>query len=218
MKQDGVFEITDVVSDPRFRDSASVAEYGIQFYAGVPLLAIPHGLVSGDRSGRQQVGGRVVVTLADAMGKGEAAEAMLAAEKALFGDDRNRDTFATVFHAVIDAGSGLIDFVDAGHGLTLVVRADGTSERLSSHNLPLGLRPAGVDWEIGRTRVGRGDLIVSVSDGALDAYDSTLESLRMIGDDLRAAADAEGFFDSLALRVSTHQVDDDVTAVVLAVS
>lgn len=66
-------------------------------------------------------------------------------------------------------------------------------------------------------RVGRGDLIVSVSDGALDAYDSTLESLRMIGDDLRAAADTGGFFDELALKVSTHEVDDDVTAVVLSV-
>ncbi|MDQ1121476.1 SpoIIE family protein phosphatase [Microbacterium trichothecenolyticum] len=309
VKQDGVFEITDAASDPRFRDSASVVDYGIRFYAGIPLrtgegdaiatlclldtderelddhqrralerlgrwaqaevrasggltttepattagvredslttegmrlasLAIPHGLVSGDRSGWQHVGGRVVVTLADAMGKGETAgevaetllqalqsrrddepaEAMLAAEKVVFGDERNPDTFATVFHAVVDAGSGLIDYVDAGHGLTLVLRADGTDERLSSHNLPLGLRPADVGWEAGRTRVGRGDLIVSVSDGALDAYDSTLASLRMIGDDLRAAAGTDDFFDELALKVSTHQVDDDVTAVVLAVS
>ena len=39
----------------------------------------------------------------------------------------------------------------------------------------------------------------------------------MIGDDLRAAADTGGFFDELALKVSTHEVDDDVTAIVLSV-
>ncbi len=200
-------------------------------------LAIPHGVVSGDSSGWQQVGGRVVVTLADVMGKGEAAgavaeallaalqarrdmdpvEAMLSVEGEARTDGRYRDVFATVFHAVVDAASGTVDFVDAGHGLTLVLHADGTSERLDSRNLPLGLRPADVEWEPGRVRVGRGDLIVSVSDGALDAYDSTLESLRMIGDDLRAAADTGGFFDELALKVSTHEVDDDVTAIVLSV-
>ncbi|MDU0367556.1 GAF domain-containing SpoIIE family protein phosphatase [Microbacterium sp. NPDC089180] len=316
VKQDGLLEVDDATADERFRDIASVTEFGMRFYAGFPLrtddgdavgtlclldsdarslsdaqrrsleqfgrwaqaevrqseadasapaapadpaaaagpatgrekrgsadgvglasLAIPHGVVSGDSSGWQQVGGRVVVTLADVMGKGEAAgavadallgalqarrdmdpvQAMLSVEDEARADGRYRDVFATVFHAVVDAASGTVDFVDAGHGLTLVLHADGTSERLDSRNLPLGLRPADVTWEPGRVRVGRGDLLVSVSDGALDAYDSTLESLRMIGDDLRAAADTGGFFDELALKVSTHEVDDDVTAVVLSV-
>lgn len=310
VKQDGILEVGDATQDDRFRDIASVTEYGMRFYAGFPLrtddgdavgtlclldgdaralddaqrrtleqfgrwaqaevrqseatadaaaapaeaagdrtedpdadgvrvasLAIPHGVVSGDSSGWQQVGGRVVLTLADVMGKGAAAgavadallsalqarrdmdpvQAMLSVEDEALTDGRYRDVFATVFHAVVDAATGTVDFVDAGHGLTLVLHADGSSERLDSRNLPLGLRPADVVWEPGRVRVGRGDLIVSVSDGALDAYDSTLESLRMIGDDLRAAADTGGFFDELALKVSTHAVDDDVTAVVLSV-
>jgi len=310
VKQDGILEVDDATRDERFRDIASVTEYGMRFYAGYPLrtddgeaigtlclldshpqaldeaqrrslehlgrwaqaevrqgdtvpehdaarangtaradelaaegvqlasLAIPHGIVSGDRSGWQEVGGRVVVTLADVMGKGEAAgavaelllaalqarrdmtpvEAMLSVEDEARADGHYRDTFATVFHAVVDAASGTVDYVDAGHGLTLLLHADGSSERLTSRNLPLGLRPADVEWEAGRARVSRGDLLVSVSDGALDAYDSTLESLRLIGDDLRAATDPHVFFDGLAVRVSTHQVDDDVTAVVLSVS
>ncbi|MFJ4161262.1 PP2C family protein-serine/threonine phosphatase [Microbacterium testaceum] len=309
VKQDGILEVDDATLDERFRDIASVTEYGMRFYAGFPLrtddgeavgtlclldpdpraldpeqlrslehlgrwaqaeirqsdsvpreddaltdrtsraedltadglqlasLAIPHGVVSGDRSGWQEVGGRVVVTLADVMGKGEAAgavaetllralqerrdmtpvQAMLSVEDEARADGRYRDTFATVFHAVVDAASGVVEYVDAGHGLTLVLHPDGSSERLTSRNLPLGLRPADVEWEAGRASVSRGDLLVSVSDGALDAYDSTLESLRLIGDDLRAASDPHGFFDGLALRVSTHQVDDDVTAVVLSV-
>ncbi|SDP00432.1 GAF domain-containing protein [Microbacterium sp. ru370.1] len=222
---------------PASAPSAGREERGSADGVRLASLAIPHGVVSGDSSGWQQVGGRVVVTLADVMGKGEAAgavadallaalqarrdmdpvQAMLSVEDEARTDGRYRDVFATVFHAVVDAASGTVDFVDAGHGLTLVLHADGTSQRLDSRNLPLGLRPADVEWEPGRVRVGRGDLIVSVSDGALDAYDSTLESLRMIGDDLRAAADTGGFFDELALKVSTHEVDDDVTAVVLSV-
>lgn len=199
-------------------------------------LAIPHGVVSGDRSGWQRFGGRVVVTLADVMGKGEHAGAVadellaalqsrrdldpLEAVRSVEEEAREaggyRDTFATLFHAVIDTATGRVDFVDAGHGLTLLLRADGTNERLRSRNLPLGLRPADLPWEAGSVEVGRGDLIVSVSDGALDAYDSTLESLRLIGEEVRRAADADGFFRELSVRVSRHPVEDDVTAVVVS--
>lgn len=200
-------------------------------------LAIPHGRVSGDRSSWQQSGDRIVVTLADVMGKGEVAggfaeeligalqgrahldpvEAMLSVEDYARADQRYRETFATLFHAVIDPRSGRVAYVDAGHGLTLLLRADGTDQRLSSRNLPLGLRPHDADWEAGETTVAHGDLIVSVSDGALDAYDSTLESLRLIGEDLRRARQTEAFFDQLAVRVTEHVVDDDVTAVVVSV-
>ncbi|MDN8549813.1 SpoIIE family protein phosphatase [Microbacterium sp. NM3R9] len=200
-------------------------------------LAIPYGRVSGDRSSWQQLGDRVIVTLADVMGKGEVAgsfaeelisalqdrahlepvEAMLSVEEFARHEPRYRETFATLFHAVIDPRSGRVSYVDAGHGLTLLLRPDGSTERLSSRNLPLGLRPIDADWEAGETTVASGDLIVSVSDGALDAYDCTLESLRLIGEDLRRAREAEAFFDRLAIRVSEHVVDDDVTAVVVSV-
>ncbi|MFF0909747.1 SpoIIE family protein phosphatase [Microbacterium enclense] len=308
IRQDGVLEIRDAAADDRYRDRKAVTDYGMRFYAGVPLrtddgqavatlcllddtprtldgdqraalqrfgawaqaelrqsepgpddtapetspethqedlgsevhlasLAIPHGAVSGDRSGWMQVGGRVVVTLADVMGKGEVAGgfadellramqerrdmdpvgALTSVESQAGADRRFRDTFATIFHAVIDTRAGRLDYVDAGHGLSLVLHPDGSDERLSSRNLPLGLRPADMPWEAGSSAVSRGDLIVSVSDGALDAYDSTLESLRLIGEDLRRAARADRFFEELAVRVSTHAVDDDVTAVVVAI-
>jgi hypothetical protein len=201
-------------------------------------LAIPHGQVSGDRSAWQQRDDRIVVTLTDVMGKGERAgtlaneivaslhehadlrpiDALIAVEaEAATRADQYADSFATLFHAVIDTATGHLDYIDAGHGLTLLLRADGTSERLSSRNLPLGLRPKDADWESGEAIVAHGDLIVSVSDGALDAYDSTLESLRQIGEDLRRAHGADAFFDVLSVRVTEHVVDDDVTAVVVSI-
>jgi hypothetical protein len=200
-------------------------------------LAIPYHRLSGDRSAWQQVGDRIIVTLTDIMGKGEIAsgfaqtlvehlharagmtpvDALREVEVEAGRDPRYRGTFATLFHAAIDTITGRVEFVDAGHGLTLLLRSDGTTERLHSTNLPLGLRPRDIDWEPGETTVAPGDLIVSVSDGALDAYDSTLDSLRMIGEDLRRAPGPDGFFNELSVRVTEHVVDDDVTAVVVSI-
>ncbi|WP_378147309.1 GAF domain-containing SpoIIE family protein phosphatase [Cnuibacter sp. UC19_7] len=207
----------------------------------VSTLAIPYGAVSGDRGAWREVGETVLVALTDVMGKGEAQGALAqrivgalldgpgggAAERPLDAVVRVEDdldaqhaldtTFATLFHAAIDTVSGRVEYVDAGHGLTLLIAADGGLTRLASHNLPLGLRPPGVPWEAGEVTVASGDLLISVSDGVLDAYDSTLESLRMLADDLRAAQETREFLDRLTVRVSEHVVDDDVTAVVVSV-
>lgn len=324
VRQDGLLEIDDAAADPRYSGLAAVTDYGMRFYAGVPLtvasgeavatlclydskprhldgderdllerlgrwaqaelrtddplapvldaqavehaiadgeqhpeaadgsptreavetghvrlasLAIPFGTVSGDASAWAQSERRLVITLADVMGKGEAAGAIARAViDGLHGDPstppseavrrleelvgprlREQDAFTTVFHAVLDTESGELDYVDAGHGLTLHLTADGASTRLHSRNLPLGLLLDGGEWESGRIIVQRGDLIVTVSDGALDAYDSTLESLIQLEAELRAALDTGSFFDALTVRVSEHLVDDDVTALVLAV-
>lgn len=207
----------------------------------VATLAIPYGAVSGDRGAWRQIGARVLVALTDVMGKGEAQGALAQRivgsllddpharedEGALDAVVRTEDelesqhaldvTFATLFHAILDTESGRVEYVDAGHGLTLLVAADGSLTRLASHNLPLGLRPPGVPWESGEITVSSGDLLITVSDGVLDAYDSTLESLRMLADDLRAAQETRVFLDHLTVKVSEHVVDDDVTAVVVEV-
>ena len=204
--------------------------------ARVSTLAIPFGEVSGDASAWTRTEQALVVSLVDVMGKGEAAgavartvvdglqalgpvapaRALHEVEAAVGASLRDGDTFTTVFHAVLDLATGVLDYVDAGHGLTMHVTADGRGTRLYSRNLPLGLMSDGGEWEAGRLQVARGDVIVSVSDGALDAYDSTLESLRRLAEELLSACDAGAFFDALAARVADQAVDDDVTAVVIA--
>jgi hypothetical protein len=206
--------------------------------ARVSTLAIPFGAVSGDASAWSQTEHRLVVSLVDVMGKGEAAgaiaravvddlqshgpvdpaEALRRAEESVGARLRDSDSFTTVFHGVLDLTTGELRYVDAGHGLTMHLTADGRGTRLFSRNLPLGLVSDGDEWEVGRVEIERGDVLVSVSDGALDAYDSTLDSLRRLGDELRASCDPGAFFDALAVRVADQLVDDDVTAVVVAVS
>lgn len=204
--------------------------------AQVSTLAIPFGAVSGDASAWTQDDRTLVVSLVDVMGKGEAAgaiagrivdglqalgpvppaEALARVESSIGASLRDGDTFTTVFHAVLDLEAGVLDYVDAGHGLTVHLAADGRGTRLYSRNLPLGLMSDGDEWEVGRLEVFRGDVVVSVSDGALDAYDSTLDSLRRLGEELLASRDTSAFFDALAGRVRDQAVDDDVTAVVIA--
>jgi serine phosphatase RsbU (regulator of sigma subunit) len=123
--------------------------------------------------------------------------------------------FATLFHGRLDGGTGILDYVDAGHGLTLVVSASGKSERLASRDMPLGVQSPGQGFAPGRVQLQPGDTLLSVTDGALDLYDSTLGALLSIAEELRTRPDVDGFFDGMAARVAVTEVDDDVTVLVV---
>lgn len=198
----------------------------------------PHGAVSGDLHAWAEGGDVVTATLADVMGKGAAAgalaealrrslyegpdgtdappaTALATAARALGPQLAEAGSFVTLFHARVDTRSGDVEYVDAGHGLTLHLRASGTVERLSSHDLPLGLQDAAEGWTTGTLRLEPGDALVSVSDGVLDVYDSTLASLDRVVADLRAERDVEAFLDAFSVKVGVAQVDDDVTVLVV---
>ena len=198
----------------------------------------PHGAVSGDLHAWAEGGDVVTATLADVMGKGAAAGALAealrrslyegpdgtevppatalsTAARALGPQLAEAGSFVTLFHARVDTRSGDVEYVDAGHGLTLHLRASGTVERLSSHDLPLGLQDAAEGWTTGTLRLEPGDALVSVSDGVLDVYDSTLASLDRVVADLRAERDVEAFLDAFSVKVGVARVDDDVTVLVV---
>jgi serine phosphatase RsbU (regulator of sigma subunit) len=119
-------------------------------------------------------------------------------------------SFATLFHARLRASDGRILFSDAGHGLTLVIRTDGTWERLSSEDMPVGLLPDS-RWESFETRLNPGDMIVSFSDGVLDLYDGTLAAVDEIGKLGVSAASAKDLVDSVHRRAQGTSNPDDVT-------
>ena len=198
----------------------------------------PHGAVSGDLHAWAEGGDVVTATLADVMGKGAAAGALAealrrslyegpdgtevppatalsTAARALGPQLAEAGSFVTLFHARVDTLSGDVEYVDAGHGLTLHLRAAGPVERLSSHDLPLGLQDAAEGWTTGTLRLEPGDALVSVSDGVLDVYDSTLASLDRVVADLRAERDVEAFLDAFSVKVGVARVDDDVTVLVV---
>jgi serine phosphatase RsbU (regulator of sigma subunit) len=123
--------------------------------------------------------------------------------------------FVTLFHARVDTGTGRVDYVDAGHGLTLHLRADGGVERLWSRDMPLGIQNPTAGFSPRSVVLQPGDTLVSVTDGALDVYDSTLASLDRIAAELRGQPSVGEFLDGLAARIAVSTVDDDVTVLVI---
>ena len=101
-----------------------------------------------------------------------------------------------MFHARLDAVSGGIRYVDAGHGLSLVVRAAGGAERLRTTSLPLdmGLEDG---WPEHTVELAPGDTLVSVSDGVLDLWGGDLGSLDEVERIVRSAPHAQHIVDSL---------------------
>jgi hypothetical protein len=198
-------------------------------------VCLPKKTVGGDFYGWHGADDTIELTLADVMGKGTAGAIMAATVRAAFqsrtggdvvgavegvnaqlADDLDRiGSFATLFHGVVDVASGTVDYADAGHGLTLVVRADGSCERLEATGLPIGI-VADARWGAGRVVLNPGDRLVVFTDGLLDLFDGTLECLPEVTALISAGRDADDVVGRVKQLVAERGQDDDVTIVVVA--
>ncbi|MET0435027.1 MAG: SpoIIE family protein phosphatase [Cellulomonas sp.] len=195
---------------------------------------LPSRAVGGDFYDWTATPGGVVLSLVDVMGKGagagimaasiravlrgsahgaDVAQSLLYAGAILHSDLSGAGVFATAFHASLDAATGDLCYADAGHGLTVVVRADGSDERLPATGLPLGV----LDEEAREQRVvhlGPGDLLLTFSDGLLDLVDGTLAGLPPVVDAVRGAGSADAAVDGvLRLAAGAAERPDDITVV-----
>ena len=173
-------------------------------------------------------------TLADVMGKGMGAAIIAATVRAVLragsrddeivsgiktasailgADLSSSGSFVTLFHARLHSRSGLIRYVDAGHGLSIVMRLNGEIERLSSENPPLGI---GIDiaWKEDSFVLNHGDTFISVSDGVLDLFDGTLTALDNVVEIAKNCNSAQEIVDAIITRAGKN-AGDDVTVLVL---
>lgn len=81
---------------------------------------------------------------------------------------RDRNRYATLFAASINPETGDLRFVNGGHNPPLLVKTDGTFQRLDPTGPMVGLLP-GVTWEQGRAQVDPGDILVAFTDGLVEA-------------------------------------------------
>ncbi|MDO9398506.1 MAG: SpoIIE family protein phosphatase [Herbiconiux sp.] len=208
--------------------SPEQADYEI---AGVCL---PAKNVGGDFYSWSGFDGGIELTLADVMGKGTAGAILAATVRAAFqsrtgkgvveaveevnaqlADDlAGTGSFATLFHGVIDTDAGVLRYADAGHGLTLRVRPDGTSERLEATGLPIGIVADGL-WTVGASPLEPGDSLITFTDGLLDLYDGSLACLPEIAALVAGATGAQDAVARIAQLVASGRADDDVTVVVV---
>ena len=180
-------------------------------------------------------GGDVVdLTLVDVMGKGTAAaivgagvraafhartgssatDAVSAVNEQLLDDFAATGTFATLFHARLETETGRLSFVDAGHGLSVLLRPDGSFQRLASLGLPLGIAPEG-GWVDQTVELAPGDSLVSFTDGLLDLYDGTLDSLTEATELARSCGSTEEFFAAIRALADSGKALDDITVLVV---
>lgn len=175
----------------------------------------------------------VVVALGDVMGKGIGAALMAAAvrstlratartrppadavrEAALALDDdlQRTGTLVTLCLGKLDPATGDLRFTDAGHGLVVLVRADGTVLRPSRRGLPLGTF-SDEEWPEGAVRLEPGDTVVAFSDGLLDWYESIDAAVAAIAADV--LADPDEVIARLTESARLAPLTDDVAAVMI---
>ncbi|KQS16335.1 PP2C family protein-serine/threonine phosphatase [Frigoribacterium sp. Leaf186] len=200
-------------------------------------VCLPSLSVGGDYFDYGLIGRLVHVAVGDVMGKGvgaaiigssvraacRAASPHVAAgrelglavdriERAVQRDLQRTSSFVTYFHAVLDLDTGELSYVDAGAGLSLVVRADGTVQHLAGTGLPLGLDDQEHATET--TRLEPGDRLIVMSDGVLDVLDDDLDWALEVGR-LATRTDGPGLLDSVAALTHRRLSRDDVTVVVM---
>lgn len=179
--------------------------------------------------------GNIHFTVADAMGKGMGAalvaatvravlrstteepdlgRAFASAAASLEADLQQASSFVTLLHGRLSTADGNVELIDAGHGLGLHIRNDGSWRRPASGGVPLGSVP-GWDWEVMKLTLAPGDSLVMISDGLLDIYDSVDQFAISAAAIVSASASAGEACEKLLIQAEDPRVEDDVTAVVV---
>lgn len=201
----------------------------------VAARCLPAKQVGGDFYDWQELGPKLwSLTLGDVMGKGIAAAMLMAtvrasiraaahnrpaetlrlAGKALLPDLDNSESFVTLFHAQLDTARRRLAFVDCGHGLVFVRRANGAVKGLSPRGLPLGV-PGQKSYREGNFSFSTGDTLVLYSDGLIDARPELALNNKLLARQLRGAAGAGEMLDRLiGLPGVQGALPDDMTVLV----
>jgi len=126
--------------------------------------------------------------------------------------------FTTVFLGYLEPDSGRVTYVNAGHNLPYVIRADGQCETLVSTGLPVGVLEE-FTYTTGELNLAPGDLLALYSDGIPETHDSQDEEygeerfeqllVRERSSDLSAIVDTVQ--EELGEFRGTTPVGDDVT-------
>ena len=153
-------------------------------------LSRPANTVGGDFYEILPLGdGRLVTAVGDVAGKGSPAAllmALLLAMMRTLADERLEPAalmarlniqvcrqapgsrFITVFYSVFDTSTGELTYVNAGHTPPLVLRGDGTVDRLQDGGMALGMFE-GSAYQTGRACLKPDDLLAIYSDGITEA-------------------------------------------------
>ncbi|MFY0407207.1 PP2C family protein-serine/threonine phosphatase [Solicola sp. PLA-1-18] len=200
-------------------------------------LCMPARAVGGDFYDYQVAPDHLGITLGDVMGKGTGAALLsvgvrsyvrAAADLAgpdedlgnllervahsLDADLRRTSSFVTMLQLAVHLPSGQVRVADAGHGLCLHVRSDGSATQVTSDGLPLGvLRDS--RWQESFLVLEPGDVLLAFSDGLGDLVLARPEGLDLLVDLCRTGIPPHEIVDEVRRFCSRELALDDVTVV-----
>ncbi len=198
---------------------------------------VPARQVGGDFYDWQQAAGLLTMTVGDVMGKGMPAAILMATVRAVLravgatgssarsvqaaaatlDEDLARSrAFVTLFHLQMNLATGAMTFVDAGHGLALLRRANGDVELLQSPGVPVGILPNQV-YEDGAVTIEPGDVLVVYSDGLLDVCEDMFETPAKLAAQIEGISSAPAIVQRVMdLAATDGPLPDDLTIAVLS--
>ena len=108
-------------------------------------------------------------TLRALLGRAASLPALAEESSALLFATTAPEKYVTAALAVLSPATGDLRFVGAGHVDTLILRASGEAETLSSTGTPFGLLPPGLPYGESHRSLAPGDTLVLFSDGVPEA-------------------------------------------------
>jgi sigma-B regulation protein RsbU (phosphoserine phosphatase) len=130
--------------------------------------------------------------------------------------------FTTAFFAELDAATGDVTYVNAGHNVPILRKASGSVERLEAGGIPVGIL-ADAPYQVGTTRLEVGDWLVIFTDGVVEAENAKEEEY---GEPalIQLVDRGAGFTPAMMLRSLLEELDryvgntpqhDDITCLLL---
>jgi len=204
-------------------------ELGGDCYSFVPLSDNRLALAIGDASGKGLAAALMISNVQSSLRTaasfaGDDMAAVLAVVNHQVHTSSLDDRYATLFYGVYDAATGTLPYVNAGHTPPIVMRRDGSIERLETGGAPVGMFPHW-SYEVGMVRLNPGDLVLACTDGVIEALNPGGDEWGVQGI-RRAAAESQArtadgmvhaIFQSMDQFTRGRQIDDATVVVLRAV-
>ncbi|MGQ0624072.1 MAG: PP2C family protein-serine/threonine phosphatase [Sporichthyaceae bacterium] len=213
------------------------------FPAAMPKIAgwsfagtcVPATTLAGDFFDIRERDGIVHLSIGDVMGKGLPAALVAATvraslracyrsgetlarqvdrtSRALETELRRSRSFVTLYAARLDPVTGVLDYVDAGHGLAGIVHPDESIRPLRGPHTPIGAMRQ--SFTTGQYVFGLRDTLSLISDGALDKQIGQGRSKQRVLDALRSWPNLGDAVAEIARLAGEGELEDDVTVLAI---
>jgi phosphoserine phosphatase RsbU/P len=176
------------------------------------------------------------LTLGDVMGKGMPAALLMttvratlralvsqytpatridAAQALLASDLGGSESFVTLFHAQLNCRDRQLSYIDAGHGLVLLRRANGEIKPLLKGGIPMGILPEQI-YQSGNIVFEKNDALLVFSDGLPEVFPDAVKRPEVFKSLLQGTTSATDILNRIfSLVPADTALPDDLTVLVL---